>query len=99
MLLEVVLMLTVQASNAETDFGDKQNLLCKNGKIVRTLAFVVDKEKKECSTLYTKGGIERQIGNGKNFSTCREVFNQVKGTLEKADWKCKDISTLQILGD
>ncbi len=93
MVLQLLLLIAASVSFAETD---PQQVLCRNGKVVRTLSFQVDKNKNECTTVYTKGGVDREIGRGQNSSTCIEVFNQVKGTLEKADWKCKDISALQV---
>ena len=65
-------------------------VICKNHKIVRTLR--VEQSGSACKTLYTKAGIDREVGNGKNLSSCFKFMDNVRGNLGTAGWTCKDIS-------
>lgn len=68
-------------------------VLCKNSKIVRSIRiFENDEGENKCVTLYTKAGVDRVVGKGRNFSSCRSVLNNIRGNLESATWTCRDIT-------
>ncbi len=65
-------------------------VICRNSKAVRTLR--VEKNKgPRCQTLYTKAGVDQNIGNSLSMNACLDFLNKVRLTLEKAQWNCKDI--------
>ena len=78
-------------------------MLCRIQKIVRTLQIKKIKtdnevaEQMTCRTLYTKGGVERVVGKSKNYSGSMSVLDNVRGNLEEAGWKCKEISRYSII--
>lgn len=76
------------------DEKDASYVLCKNKATVRTIR--VEKDKGLCKTTYTKEGVDQIVGQGQAENTCFGILNNIKGNLEKADWKCKDISQARI---
>jgi len=91
-----ILTLIFTLSPVYKTFAKPSYLLCKNQKIVRTIRVVDIKEQERCVTMYTKAGIDRIVGMGNNIWTCNNVLNNIRGNLEKAFWKCKDISDANI---
>lgn len=85
-----------QASAAVNSADDKDPnyFMCKNKATVRTIR--VETEKGLCKTTYTKEGVDQIVGQGQSENTCYGILNNIKGNLEKADWKCKDISQARI---
>jgi len=73
-------------------------VLCKNQKIVRTIRVEV-KDDKSCETKYTKAGVDRTIGTGNYETSCDRFLNNVKGNLQTAGWKCKDVSSAKIVSE
>ena len=71
-------------------------LMCRNFKSVRTLRVKVSKTGDSCKTLYSKAGVDRLVGSGTQVKSCLRFMNNVKANLEKAKWKCRDISSSQI---
>lgn len=78
----------------EAERGPASYLICKSQKNVRTIRVV--KENEECRTLYTKGGVDRIVGNGKNAQACYGVAKNIRNNLESGNWKCKDISESRV---
>ncbi len=70
-------------------------LLCKNQKIVRTLRIIETKDS-GCVTKYAKQGVEKTIARGTVRASCEKVMMDVKSTLEKGWFKCRDISDAKI---
>lgn len=64
--------------------------LCRKSQEVRTLR--VEKKEDSCNALYNKFGHDQKIISTKNKDNCAPVVLRVKGNLETAGWKCKDIS-------
>ena len=82
---------------AISELKHEKYVMCKNQKVVRTLRVVKKEENgNTCETLYTKAGVDRVVGRSKTLLGCDDFLNNVKGNLEKAAWKCKDISKAQI---
>ncbi len=75
--------------------SDITYLICKNKKMVRTLR-VSKKTNGGCAATYTKEGIDQVVGNSWAVERCSKIINGIKDTLEKADWKCKDISEARV---
>jgi hypothetical protein len=68
-----------------------QYVLCRLQKNVRTIR-IEKSDAGVCRTMYTKSGLDSLIGEGRNFNSCKEYLASVRGNLEKAAWKCRDIS-------
>lgn len=67
--------------------------MCKAGRRVRTIRVHVD-ESGLCSTFYSKDGLEKAVGSGKNRESCLNILTNIKNNLEKsAKWSCRDISS------
>ncbi len=65
-------------------------ILCKLHKNVRTLRVEVD-EQKICNTLYTKQGVDENIGSGQNHQSCFEIIGKVRKNLEDGGWSCREV--------
>lgn len=75
--------------------NDPVYLICKNKKMVRTLR-VSKKSNGGCSATYTKEGVDQIVGNSWAVERCSKIIINIKDNLEKADWKCKDISETRV---
>lgn len=65
--------------------------MCRKDKTVRTLR-VEKKTNGRCYAFYTKAGVDQGIGNAMKQDICLDLVNQVKATLEKAEWQCKVVT-------
>ncbi len=70
--------------------------LCKNQKTVRTIRIEKDTDENKCVAFYTKAGIDREVGRAQNVSTCEKVVENIKGNLEAANWKCRELGAVRI---
>lgn len=74
---------------------DTTYMICKNKSAVRTLR--VEKRKNgTCFTTYTKNGVDQTVSNTSDLSRCQKVLVNIQENLEKANWKCKDISEARV---
>ena len=88
-----LVFLLLSAGVAEAAKHRQTYVMCRNKKIVRTIRVEMDGgDKSNCETLYTKAGIDRIVGNGVNKESCIRVVNNIRGNLEAAAWKCRDIT-------
>lgn len=72
-------------------------VLCKNQKTVRSLRIRDATSQKGCEVVYTKDGVSRVEGVGQSFEGCLKILENIKSNLEKAWWKCQDVTkTVQI---
>jgi hypothetical protein len=92
-LLSAVLSLVLQAGTAYAQ-NDTGYVLCKNKKVVRTIR--IEKAGDECVTIYTKAGIDKNVGGGKFAGSCDKIVENIKGNLEKAGWTCKLVAAAGI---
>ena len=79
--------------------GSKLNsyVLCKNEKAVRSIRVEVDKKTSICRAIYSKGGVDKEVGSGKSLASCVSVQNNVRKNLEGAgSWKCRDVDSAQL---
>lgn len=65
-------------------------ILCKQNKMVRTLRVETDEDQK-CRAIYTKQGIDENIGSGSTASGCDGFVEGVRKTLEEAQWNCRNV--------
>jgi hypothetical protein len=81
---------------ADSNPGEKPGTyyLCKLNNVVRTIR-VVDKNG-VCETTYTKDGIDKVVGRSGTSDRCFRVISNIKTNLEKASWKCRDISQARV---
>lgn len=78
-------------SYAEGAVNSMALVMCKSQKIVRTIRVAPGGE--GCQTIYTKSGVDKVVGGGKNQYSCLEVMKNIRTNLEGAAWKCRDISS------
>ncbi len=72
-------------------------VMCKSHKIVRTIRVSQENENERlCTTTYTKAGVDRIVGSGQSVQTCQTILKNIQNNLEKADWRCRDISRARI---
>jgi hypothetical protein len=72
----------------------KEMVMCRNNKIVRTVR-VIQKDN-ECVTIYTKLGVDKDVGGGKNPSSCTKIVSNIRENLEKAGWKCRVVGEASV---
>jgi hypothetical protein len=72
-------------------------ILCKNQKTVRTIRVDKDSADNKCVAVYTKSGVDREVGRAQNTQSCSEIVKNIKINLEKASWKCKEIGKVSII--
>ncbi len=86
----------IEASPSETvSQTTKPNyMMCKNNNIVRTIR--IEKKGRSCKTTYTKEGVDSIVGKSGSMALCQDVFDKIKDNLEKASWKCKDITQARV---
>lgn len=89
------ILLLVPLSRGEEDKAANY-VLCRLGPSVRTIR-LVNVPEKGCRVLYTKEGTDKDVGGGKNLVSCHTILNNIRANLEKAAWKCRDISNATIL--
>lgn len=84
------------AQEGSPEVDNKAYWICKNKKEVRTIRVIVDSKTKECITLYSKSGSEKEVGSGKWQESCISFMNNIRTNLEKSNWTCRDISSTKI---
>ena len=91
-LLASLLSLSISAF-AETK--PSAYVICKNSNQVRTIRVEVDAQGL-CHTIYSKLGVQKSIGSGKNKESCLQFLNNVRVNLEKSGWKCRDVESATV---
>ena len=77
---------------------NREFVICKNKFYARNIQVKkIKTEDSVCETLYTKGGHTKSIGKGKFMGTCYNFSNNISANLEKAGWKCSDISGATVI--
>ncbi len=79
----------------EASGKDITYLICKNKSVVRTVR-VQKKENGGCRTTYTKDGVDQKVADSWAVPRCSKILGNIKINLEKANWKCKDISEARV---
>ena len=92
------LFITFTGVNTFAEDGEvKQYVICKNQKIVRTIR--VECQKGECDTIYTKDGTDRVEGSNNNVLGGQKILGNIQANLEKAAWKCNDVTANAKIAD
>ena len=86
---------TANGEVSTTTEKDSTYMMCKNKKVVRTVR-VEKKNNGGCKTTYTKEGVDQNVGESWVASRCLKVLKNIRINLEKANWKCKDISEARV---
>lgn len=85
----------VTGTDADSEGKDATYLICKNRSVVRTLR-VSKKQNGGCMATYTKDGVDQVVGQSWAVERCSKVIGNIRENLEKANWKCKDISEARV---
>lgn len=83
--------ISVNALADDVDKDVKQYVICRNHKIVRTIRVECTKGT-ECDTIYTKEGADRLEGSNNNIMGGQKILGNIQANLEKAAWKCNDVT-------
>ncbi len=81
-------------TKAEGATNQLSYVMCRDKKVVRTIRVTSSGE--QCTTVYTKSGVDKIVSAGKSKQGCMDVMQNIKGNLEGAQWKCKDISQASV---
>jgi len=84
-----------QAAVNSSAKDDANYIMCRNNKTVRTIRVEKD-DSKECVAVYTKAGIDKEVGRGQNMFSCVKIVENIRENLDKAGWKCKDLTNVSI---
>jgi hypothetical protein len=82
-------------SQATPDAQNPTYMICKLKGSVRTLR-VHKKDGGGCQTTYTKEGVDKVVSEAWATKSCEKVLLNIRDNLEKASWKCKDISEARV---
>ena len=69
-------------------------VLCKLRGDVRTIRIHVDAN--GCRAVYTKAGVDKPVGSGRNKGSCQDFLNNIRINLEKSNWKCRDVASATV---
>jgi hypothetical protein len=85
--------LAKDAANAPTEANTnvKQYVICRNQKIVRTIR-VECLPSGACDTIYNKDGADLTQASKINAVASLRILGNIKNNLEKAAWKCNDVT-------
>ena len=70
-------------------------VMCKNQNVARTIRVVKNNEG-ACETIYTKAGVDRRVGIATHPESCFQFIENIKGNLEEASWRCKEVSKFKV---
>lgn len=94
-LLAGLLLPALFASTAIAQEKLRAFTLCRNGNIVRTIRVEPDGDR--FVAIYTKNGIDRQVGRGIHEASIRKILQNIQANLEKAGWQCKEVNQSTII--
>lgn len=77
---------------ADSSDENPSYILCRNQKTVRTVKVNTSEGGQPCTTIYTKGGMDKVVGSGSHDISCYRILKNIKNNLEGASWSCKDVS-------
>ena len=76
---------------------DSTYLFCRQKSSVRTVR--VELGEGGCRTIYTKKGVDKEIGHGIYLASCVGFLKNVQKNLGTVGWKCRDVSRSKISWD
>ena len=83
-------------ASLSTDTEKQTYVMCRSNKIVRTIRVERDEKENSCITFYTKAGIDREVGRALKSSSCERIVDNIKGNLESAHWKCREVNRVSM---
>lgn len=69
--------------------------LCELGREVRSLRIKLAPNG-VCTAVYTKEGVDQNVGESSEFMTCHRVIERIRKNLTTGGWACRDISTERV---
>jgi hypothetical protein len=69
-------------------------IICKKEKQVRTLRIEMLSDQ-HCKAIYTKQGVDQNIGASQSLKACEEIIGAVRKTIEAASWSCREVKEFQ----
>lgn len=88
--LSLVLFSVHFVTQAEGAVEKTDMVMCRSQKTVRTIRVTGGGD--GCQTVYTKAGVDRVVGNAKSKQSCLDVMRNIRGNLEGAAWRCREVS-------
>lgn len=82
-------------SSSITPEKEVSYIICKSRKDVRTVR-IQKRRNGTCFTTYTKNGIDQIVSNTSDYARCSHVLTNIRQNLEKATFRCKDISEARV---
>lgn len=82
-------------THAEVNQEVESSVICRLRKEVRTLR-IEKAEGGKCKTIYTKTGVDQNIGVATSGASCTEILRKVRVNLEAADWKCREVKESRV---
>lgn len=80
---------------AEVSQNIDLSVICRLKKEVRTLR-VEKVEGGKCKAVYTKLGLDQNIGAASSEASCTDILRKVRVNLEAADWKCREVKESRV---
>ena len=72
-------------------------VFCSQKSFVRTIR--VERGANGCRTIYTKKGVDKEVGTGLYLESCMRFLENIRKNLVAAGWKCRDVSQSKISQD
>ncbi len=95
MIIHLFLLSFFSTVHAAEPAAQPTYLMCKLRKSVRTVR--LDKLNSGFEVRYSKEGVDTIVASGKNVDHGFKVMQNIHVNLEKSGWKCRDISSAQIV--
>jgi len=89
-----LLLFFVMGFQAQAEDVDS-SVICRLRKEVRTLR-IEKVEGGKCKAIYTKTGVDQNIGIASSGSSCTEILRKVRVNLEAAAWKCREVKESRV---
>ncbi len=90
-----MLLLLFASLTALADTHPLAFVICKLHGNVRIVRVEVDAQN-ICQTYYSKDGVEKLVGSGRNHDSCVQWLKNIKTNLEKSNWKCRDVESATV---
>lgn len=83
------------SAQAEVSQPTDSSVICRLRKEVRTLR-IEKTDGGKCKAIYTKSGVDQNIGIASSGASCVEILRKVRVNLEAADWKCREVKESRV---
>ena len=92
-----VFFLTCLIPNLVSAEKKTHHMFCQKNFFVRTIR--VERNQQGCRTIYTKRGIDKEVGSGIYLESCFNFLKNVEKNLGIAGWQCRDASESRMSAD